>query len=128
MLYVRDCAKLLIDIEYLCLQVRSEEVLTHPFTPLQQFRAILPPEEDLQTYKRSLVRFRNIMLLVLELIADKLQHPAPKLSLEGYWVNNNNNIYLSRVLEKKALQPTVPAPFKMNIEERLESRNKIVKV
>jgi len=27
-----------------------------------------------------------------------------------------------RVLEKKALQPTVPAPFKMNIEERLESR------
>ena len=25
-----------------------------------QFRATLPPEEDLQTYKRSLVRFRNI--------------------------------------------------------------------
>ena len=29
------------------------------------------------------------MPLVLELVADKLLHPTPKL--EEYWVNNNNN-------------------------------------
>ena len=49
-----------------------------------QIREMLPPEEDLQTYKRSLVRFHNIMPLVLELIADKLQHSTPKFSLEEY--------------------------------------------
>ena len=33
------------------------------------------------------------MPLVLELlIAVKLQQPTPKLSLEEYWANNNNNI------------------------------------
>ena len=33
------------------------------------------------------------MPLVLELVADKLQHPTLKFSLEEYWVNNNNNLY-----------------------------------
>ena len=33
------------------------------------------------------------MPLVLELIADKLQHSTPKI--QEYWVNNNNNMYLS---------------------------------
>ena len=31
-----------------------------PLPPSPQLRAMLPPEEDLQTYKRSLVSFRNI--------------------------------------------------------------------
>ena len=34
------------------------------------------------------------MPLDLELVANKLQHSTPKFSIEEYWVNNNNNIYL----------------------------------
>ena len=57
---------------------------------------MVPPEEDLQTYKRSLVRFRNITASGSH--ADKLQHSTLKFSLEKYWANTNNiNLKLSMI-------------------------------
>ena len=46
-----------------------------------KFRATLPPEKDLQTNKRSLVRFRNINASGSRIVADKLQHSTPKILL-----------------------------------------------
>ena len=94
---VVHCARLLASGWHQVLMSAIKELASPPPPPLSpppHFRATLPPEEDLQTYKRSLVRFRYINASGSRIIADKLQHPTPKFSLEEYWVNNNN-IYLS---------------------------------
>ena len=67
------------------------------FINLSTFRATLPPEEDLQTYKRSLIRFHNINAPGSRINFGQIATLIPqRFSLEEYWVNNNTtSIYTS---------------------------------